>query len=82
MPNYIEDEEQHLLQNEYLDRPISENEVLVAIKNLKTGKSPGIDGLISQFFKSCPEQICPYLTTLLNSCLNMVIFLQNGRLQL
>ena len=65
--NYIEDEEQPLLQNEYLDRPISENEVLVAIKNLKTGKSPGIDGLISQFFKSCPEQICPYLTTLFNS---------------
>ena len=65
--NYIEDEEQPLLQNEYLDRPISENEVLVAIKNLKTGKSPGIDGLISQFFKSDPEQICPYLTTLFNS---------------
>ena len=54
------------MQNEYLDRPISENEVLVAIKNLKTGKSPGTDGLISQFFKSCPERICPYLTTLYN----------------
>ena len=37
------------------------------IKNLKTGKSTGTNGLISQFFKSCPEQICPYLTTLFNA---------------
>ena len=32
------------IENEYLDSPITENEVLQAIKNLKTGKSPSIDG--------------------------------------
>ena len=41
------------IENECLDSPITENEVLQVIKNLKTRKSPGIDGLNIQFYKSC-----------------------------
>ena len=37
-----------------------------AIKNLKTGKSPGIDGLNIQFYKSCADQLAPFLTRLFN----------------
>ena len=44
--------------NEYLDRPITETEVSYAIKTLKSGKSPGVDGLNKQFIKACSEWHC------------------------
>ena len=43
------DQEDPLVENDYLDRPITETDVLYAIRNLKTGKSPGIDGFTIQY---------------------------------
>ena len=39
-----------LSENEYLDGPRTETEIIYAIENLKHGKSPGIDELTVQFF--------------------------------
>ena len=52
------------IENEDLDKPITETEVLYAIQNLKTGKSPRIDGISSQFLKAFAEYIAPFLTKL------------------
>ena len=53
-------------ENELLDGPITEAEIIYAINSLKSGKSPGIDGLTIQFFKACSIHIAPYLSTLFN----------------
>ena len=56
----------------YLDRRITESEVLRAIRALKAGKAPGIDGLSIQFIKSSAQHLVPYLTDLFNN------FYENG----
>ena len=58
--------EGELHENGYLDGAITESEILYAMKNLKIGKSPGIDGLTIQFLKACSAPIVPYLSTLFN----------------
>ena len=40
-----------VVQDEFLDDDILEEEVYFAIKCLKRNKAPGIDGLIQEFFK-------------------------------
>ena len=64
--NYLEQEQGELHENELLDGPITEAEIIYAINSLKSGKSPGIDGLTIQFFKACSIHIAPYLSTLFN----------------
>jgi len=41
------------------EKEISEHEVLSAVKNLKNGKSPGIDGIIPEFYKEFWNVIKP-----------------------
>ena len=60
------EQEGELHEKEYLDGPITETEISFAIKNLKSGKSPWIDGLNVQFIKPCSTHIVPYLSTLFN----------------
>ena len=58
--------EESSVENVFLNRPISENEIRNAIKNLKTGKSLGIDGIIIEFLKCCPDYVVPFLMALFN----------------
>ena len=44
-----------------LDFEITSEEILNVIKSLKTQKSPDLDGLISEIFKSSSDIICPLL---------------------
>lgn len=44
-------------------------EILHRIKQLKTGKAPGADGITAQLLKNCGEELAACLTTLLNGCL-------------
>ena len=54
------------IADNYLDHRITESEVLRAIRTLKTGKSPGIDGLSIQFIKTSSQHLVPYLVELFN----------------
>ena len=45
---------------------ITEGEVLTAINKLKTGKSPGTDGLNAAFYKKFEGHLTPLLTQCFN----------------
>lgn len=51
-------------QKDFCDRPITSDEVLFAIHHLKLNKSPGVDGLTSEFDISFAEQLVPFLHTI------------------
>lgn len=53
-----------------LNDPFIEWEVRKAITKLKTGKSPGPDGLVAEFFKCSLNLIVPILTPLFNAIFN------------
>ena len=60
--------------SEILDKPISENEVDEAINKLKLNKSPGIDGINSNFIKNAKPFLIKTLTTLFNHMYEKSIF--------
>ncbi len=47
--------------------PITENEVEAAIKKLRTGKSPGCDGLTADFYKHFFEELVPIPIDIFNA---------------
>ena len=49
-----------------LDNPITEQEVRQAIKNLKTGKTSGLDNICADFLKYAEHFVVPFLTKLFN----------------
>ena len=49
-----------------LDLEITPEEILNVIKNLKAQKSPGLDGLISEVFKTAADILCPILIKIYN----------------
>ena len=57
------------IEIEELDRPISLSEIRYAISTLKRGKSPGFDGLISDFFIDAKDFIAPFLLKMYNGIL-------------
>jgi hypothetical protein len=62
----VEDQDVEVEYNEVLDRPISREEILLAIKKLKRKKSAGPDGILGEFFKCSNEAIMPFLINLFN----------------
>lgn len=52
-----------------LDSPITVNEVLLALKKMKPGKTPGVDGVSIEFFKSLPISAIEIITSLFNDIL-------------
>ena len=49
-------------QKESLDRPISVDEVKRAISSMKAGRSPGLDGFSSEYYKEYSDKLAPILT--------------------
>ncbi len=50
------------MQSESLDVPITQEEVKAAITSMKPGKSPGADGLPSEYYKKYVDTLAPILT--------------------
>lgn len=50
---------------EFCDDPICLEEVLNAIEYLKNNRSPGVDGLTAEFFKTFAEQLAPFILEML-----------------
>ena len=62
---------------EELDSPITEHEILYVLSNAKRNKSPGIDGLLYEFFVECKDIMIPILCILFNVILDSGIFPEN-----
>jgi hypothetical protein len=63
---------EHYVQD--LDGPITKDEIEIAIKRLKTGKSAGPDGMIAEFFKYSGNNIIKFLVVLFNKLFNDGIY--------
>ena len=50
--------------NETLDSEILQNEVKTVILSLASNKSPGLDGLVSEIFKTSADLLTPFITKL------------------
>ena len=57
-----------------LNQPISQNEVLQAIKNLKNNKSPGPDSVLNEHIKRTTNLLLPIYTQLFNTIFDTGIF--------
>ena len=57
-------------QMETLDAPITEDEVRRAILSMKTGKSPGADGIPAEYYKSFIDIVTPVLTEVFSETLD------------
>ena len=60
--------------NVELNQPISQNEVLKAIKDLKNNKSPGPHSILNEHIKSTVNLLLPIYTQLFNTILDTGIF--------
>ena len=60
--------------NEELDFPITVEEILSAIKQLKRNKSHGIDNVSNEYFIECSDILSPYLSKLFNAVLDSCCF--------
>jgi hypothetical protein len=70
-----EDDNEH--SNLNFNRPISKEEVLLAIRKLKNGKSAGPDGLIGEVLKNACDYITPFFVPFLNKLFDCGIFPDN-----
>ncbi|CAI5793453.1 Hypothetical predicted protein [Podarcis lilfordi] len=57
----LTDEEQ-----EFMDSPITPEEIDAVLKNLKPHKAPGPDDFTAEFYKKFKEPLMPYMTRLFN----------------
>ncbi len=58
----------------FLDRPISKEEVLLAIRKMKNRKAAGPDGLLGEFFKFAGDEVVNFLTKLFNTLFDKGVF--------
>ena len=52
--------------NEDINKAISVTEIKKHITSLKNNKSPGVDNILNEFIKYCPEELIPVLAKLFN----------------
>ena len=64
--------------NDELDKPISIEEIHVAIKRLKTNKALGSDQLLNEYFIVSFDIISVHPVDLFNAFLARVVFLMSG----
>jgi len=63
-------------ESDCLSAAISSSEMLDSISKLKTGKSSGLDNLLSEMFKCSKARITPFLLSLFNLILSSGPFLR------
>ncbi len=63
--------EENLAVLEILDANISADEIQNALKSLKAKKSPGLDGIPIDLFKTLQKELTPFLCTLFNYLLEL-----------
>lgn len=54
---------------ESCDKPLTLQEIISAIDQLKPNKSPGTDGITSEFYKAFSKQLAPFLLHLFIECI-------------
>ena len=74
LAEYAFDEEATIILDEMLDEPITGSEIRAFVMNLKNGKSPGIDGIPTEFFKVACDKFLPFLEILFNKLYNSSYF--------
>lgn len=67
-------------ENEETD--ITSHDIRIAVKKMKNGKSPGIDGLPSEIFKYAEEEGIKWLERIFNLPGTQALYLRNGIEQL
>lgn len=62
------------VDNDYLDKEISCQEIVNAIQEMHNGKAPGLSGIPIEFFKNAPYHCIDLLKSLFNSILSTGIY--------
>lgn len=70
----VPDVEAQNIEIQALDRQISVEEICKAIDSMKRGKSPGIDGILGEFFKDAKSFIVPYLHKVYNNIFDSGVY--------
>ncbi|ESO91876.1 hypothetical protein LOTGIDRAFT_88868, partial [Lottia gigantea] len=50
-----------------LNCPITQSEVIKCVQKMKSGTSPGPDGIVTDFYKACSDIFAPSLTKIFNT---------------
>ena len=66
--------EEKIYNDELLNEPITEDEVVSACKKLKNNKSPGEDRIINEYLKASIAKMVAHYTTFFNKILNDGIY--------
>ena len=61
VPDFSNDE-----NNELINQPVTENEILTAVRSLKTNKSPGVDNIVNEQIKATISYMLPIYLKLFN----------------
>ena len=56
--------------NEAINKSITEDEIIKHISSLKNNKCPGIDNILNEFLKYCPEELIPVIVKFFNIVLD------------
>ena len=65
------------LEDAAFNRPISEEEILLALSKLKCGKAAGPDKIVGEFLKNASSSILPFLVKFLNEIFDKGIYPNN-----
>jgi hypothetical protein len=68
------DDEELDVENELMNRPISREEVVIALRKIKNRKAAGPDGIIGEFLKTSCEKVVDFFVTFLNALFDKGIF--------
>ncbi len=64
---------------DFCDHPITLAEILESIKYLKVNKSPGIDGLTSEFYQRFAKDLAPFLLEIIYESIRVVSRSRRGK---
>ena len=66
-------------ENERLVRKVVGEEIMSALKKMKSGKAAGMDGTVVEILKSGDINIIDWLLRIFNRCMGLVLYQRIGR---